>query len=524
MCGIAGYLNPEGHPPTTQEEILTRMLSIIRHRGPEGAGILTSPLAALGAVRLSIVDLEHGQQPIGNETSDVFVVFNGEIFNHRELRQELENRGHRFATHADTEVLVHLYEEHGVDFLGHLNGQFAIALWDVKKEQLLLARDRPGIRPLFYTQVGKQLIFASEIKSVLCYPGVKRVFHGEGLDQILTFWTTIGKTTLFEGINELPPAHYMLVRRDGEPRIQRYWDYDFPGSSSPERADFALQKEKLDAVLSEAVRLQLRADVPVGVYLSGGLDSSVLSALVSRCTADRFKTFSVEFEDATLDESRFQHAVAARYGTEHHAVRCSPRDVGTVFPEVIWHTEKPVFRTAPAPLYLLSKLVRDHGIKVVLTGEGADEMLWGYDTFKEQKIREFWRRRPESQMRPLLLKRLFPYLSHYSNNRYYQLIRMFYQTDLMSEDASGYSHLPRWRNNAALKSLYSTDFRASLGTVSPRDTLDSLLPGHFDRWQSLERNQYLETMTLLPGYLLSSQGDRMSMAHSVEGRVPFLDH
>ncbi|MDD2709057.1 MAG: asparagine synthase (glutamine-hydrolyzing) [Verrucomicrobiae bacterium] len=526
MCGIAGFFNSELADLSAQRNTLEAMLRRIAHRGPDEAGIFLAPGLAMGAVRLSIVDLQGGSQPIGNETGEIFVSFNGEIFNHPELRAMLEGKGHLFSTHADTEVLIHLYEEYGLDFLKQLNGQFAFALWDGRKKNLILARDRPGIRPLFFTQLGKTFVFGSEIKSLFTYPQVRRTIDPAGLDQILTFWTTVGETTFFEGIHELPPAHFLIVSANQPPRMERYWDCDFPIPSTPpaQTEDIDEAACRLKESLLESVRLQLRADVPVGVYLSGGIDSSVITSLVSQCQPGRFKTFSVQFEDPQLDESDYQQEMVSMHKTDHHFIRCGPSDVGAVFPEIVWHTEKPVFRTAPGPLFLLSKLTRENGIKVVLTGEGADEMLWGYDTFKEQKIREFWRRFPNSSRRPLLLKKLFPYLSHYRDDRYFQLLRMFYQSDLSSADLRAYSHLPRWRNNTALKSFYSPEFRARVGENSSRQAMEKCLPPDFDRWNSLERNQYLETLTLMPGYLLASQGDRMAMAHGVEGRFPFLDH
>lgn len=522
MCGIVGILNLRSTRPVEVDE-LKGMVAQMIYRGPDEYGLYRDRAIGLGVARLSIIDLVTGSQPMTNETEEIWTVFNGEIYNYSELQEELVAQGHRFKSRSDTETLTHLYEEHGIDFVTHLNGQFAIALWDRMRQRLILARDRAGIRPLFYTIHEGRLLFASVVKSLFAIKGVARQIDPVGLDQVITFWTTVGQQTAFKGVFEVPPGHFLEVEGD-QTRLRRYWDYEFPDEDgSTEVLSEAAYSESLYNALQTSVELRLRSDVPVGAYISGGVDSAVVMALLADRTSRPFHTFSVEFEDQQYDESPYQRVVADYFETEHHTIRCNYADIGETFPQVVWHAEKPLFRTAPVPFFLLSRLVRQTGLKVVLSGEGADEVLWGYDTFKEHKIRLFWQRNPSSALRPLLLKHLFPQLPHY-DKKYFHFIKMFYQQGLEMVDDRFYSHRPRWRNNVALKGYYSKDLADRLSDYDAETCLAEWLHPRFDQWNPLQRTQYLETLTLLPGYLLSSQGDRMSMAHSVEARYPFLDH
>lgn len=501
---------------------LERMIATLRHRGPDGLKHLYRPPCMLAHARLSIIDLETGTQPIANEDESVWTVLNGEIFNYIELRGELEALGHRFRTRSDTEVIVHAYEEYGVRFVERLNGQFAIALWDIPRQRLVLARDRVGIRPLFYARSPGLLLFASEIKAILAAAPGAAALDEQGIAQVFTFWGTVGQRTAFKDIKSLPPGHLLIVE-EGEDRLERYWDWTFPEGEG--RSDLTLDAaaEELRALLTDAVRLQLRSDVPVGAYLSGGLDSSGIAALTARISAKPLRTFSITFDDPEFDESEYQGQMAEHLGVEHTAVRCGYRDIGDAFPELIWHTEAPVLRTAPVPLMLLSRHVRDSGYKVVLTGEGADEVFGGYDLFKEGKIRRFWAREPQSRWRPLLFSRLYPYLARSpAANRHFA--KSFFGQRLEELDNPFYAHLTRWATTRSIFRLLSADFRAGLERARPEEELAAQLPSSFPRWAPLARDQYVEVKTLLQGYLLSSQGDRVSMAHSVEGRVPYLDH
>lgn len=523
MCGIAGVFNRvSGQAPG--EEAISRMLAMIRHRGPDEFGIYLNGPVGLGNARLCIVDVGGGQQPISNADGTMWVVFNGEIFNHVELRQELEARGHRFSTHSDTEVLVHLYEEYGPQCLARLNGQFAFAIWNTQDESLFIARDRLGVRPLFYTLHEGDLVFGSEIKAMLADPRLHAEIDSVTLDQIFTFWSPLSPRTIFKGIHELAPAHYLLVRRNGL-TIHRYWEIDFPdaqlsGAAATSGGDDYF--EEFHELLVDAAQIRLRADVPVGAYLSGGLDSSVIASIIRNHSNNRLHTFSIAFNDANFDESVFQRQMAEFLGTDHQVVEATHADIGRVFPEVIWHTEAPLMRTSPAPMFLLSKLVQESGYKVVLTGEGADEFLGGYDIFKEDKLRRFWARQPESKWRPKLLGRLYPDIAGLGRSNS-GLLAAFFRGELTDVDLPYYSHAIRWRNNRRACRFFSPAVQDELASQTTLAMDQVAYPAKYSRWGSLERAQYLEISIFLSQYLLSSQGDRVAMAHSVEGRYPFLD-
>ena len=443
MCGIAGIVNVS-ECELISLDTLTAMLGTIRHRGPDGSGIYREARAGLGNVRLSIIDISGGDQPIGNEDGSLWIVFNGEIFNYIELRPELERLGHQFTTHSDTEVVLHLYEEYGPGCLKYLNGQFAIAIWNEKNQSLFLARDRVGIRPVFYTQTAAgQLIFASEIKAILVHPRVNAEIDPEALRETFTYWSPFSPHTIFKGIYELPPAHYLLVK-DGQVTVEPYWSLDFAPEQPIRRTQDYL--DEMESLLIDATQIRLRADVPVGAYLSGGLDSSLTTAIIRRYNPNRLDTFSISFSDQAFDESHYQGMMAEHLGTDHHEVFCDYQDIARSFPDVIYHTETPILRTAPVPMFLLSALVREHNFKVVMTGEGADEFLAGYDIFKEMKIRRFWARDPESTIRPRLLSRLYPDINRLGSSGAF--LTAFFKRDLTRTDSPFYSHAIRWNNTA----------------------------------------------------------------------------
>lgn len=519
MCGIAGILNLN-----KQQEIplntIKSMAEILQHRGPDGFGFYIDDTIGLAHARLSIIDLEGGWQPIYNENKTICIILNGEIFNFIELREFLIDKGHTFSTKSDTEVIIHLYEEYGIECLNHLNGQFAFAIWDKEKERLFLARDRVGIRPLFYTLSNGTLIFASEIKSLFINERINREIDPYALDQIFTFWMTIPPRTAFRNIYELPSGHYMVVEK-GNINIRRYWDPDFiPDTNLRTEAEYA---EALLELLVNSARLQLRADVPVGAYLSGGIDSSVITTLIKQYTDTPLRTFSVTFSDKAYDESAYQRQMIEFLGADHSNINCTYSSIGNIFPEVIWHTEKPILRTAPAPLFLLSKLVRDSGYKVVLTGEGSDEILSGYDIFKEAKVRRFIEKYPDSKFRPLILKRLYPYLAN-SPVRALKYAEAFFKVDGNDYPAEYFSHIPRWSTTSKIKVFFSDHLKDILSNHTHFDELSRLVTNDIGKYDYLSQAQYIEIKTLLSGYLLSSQGDRVAMAHSIEGRFPFLDH
>jgi asparagine synthase (glutamine-hydrolysing) len=517
MCGIVGVLS-RGAGGAPEPEHLDRMLGLVRHRGPDAAGRYLDDQVMLGHARLSIVDLEGGLQPLTNEDEALWLVCNGEVFNHRALRADLEARGHRFRTGSDCETILHLYEEDGPAAVHALNGQFAFALWDRRRRRLLLGRDRLGIRPLFYTRATDgALVFASEIKALLAYPGVARELDPVALGQVFSTWAPVPPRTMFKGVLSLRPGHLLLADDQGQ-TVRRYWRPRFPAAGAEPPPSDADAADELRALLDDATRLRLQADVPVGAYVSGGLDSSAVAALALRHTP-RLATFAVAFTDGEFDERPQQERVARLLGTEHHTITCGPADIAEVFPDVVWHAETPLLRTAPAPLFKLAGLVRARGLKVVLTGEGADEFLLGYDLFKETRVRAFWARQPGSRLRPRLLRRLYGHIPELARPSQAYL-EAFFGAGLDAVGSPAFSHAVRWANTARLHRYFSPDIREQLAAAD----LDALLAEQDDRWDPVARAQHAEVATFLDPYLLSSQGDRVAMAHAVEGRFPFLDY
>lgn len=521
MCGFAGYAG-EGFGAERAPSLLAAMGQAIAHRGPDGHGIWTGTGIGLAHMRLSIVGLSDGQQPMTSADGRYTIAFNGEIFNYVELREELKARGATFRTGSDTEVLLQLYAYDGGACLQKLNGDFAFAIWDATERKLFLARDRMGVRPLFYTQHKGTLYFASEVKALLTVPGIEAELDPFALDQIFTLWAPIAPRTAFRDIFELEPGQ-MLVREGGTNRLTSWWTLDFPDDGEAGAADERDRSEELRALLSDAVRLRMRADVPVGSYLSGGLDSSLITALAAPIAPNGLNTFSVTFDSAEHDESSFQHEVATVLGTRHRSVASSPEAIAAAFPDIIRFAERPILRTAPAPLYTLAGLVRENGMKVVLTGEGADEVFAGYDIFREAKVRRFCARQPGSKIRPHLFRKLYPYLPGLKQQSA-EYLSAFFGAGASDPADPLFSHRPRIRSTAAAKIFYSDDLRNTLGDYDAAEELVTRLPERFGRWHPLHQAQYLETRLLLPGYILSSQGDRMAMAHGIEGRFPFLDH
>ena len=520
MCGISGILKLDSSRVSRDQ--LGKMIASLRHRGPDASGMHLAGTVGLAHARLSIIDLQGGAQPMCTSDGGLWITFNGEIFNYIELREELLSKGHRFATRSDTEVILNAYREYGEECVHHFNGQWAFAICDTKERKLFLSRDRFGVRPLFYTQTADSFLFASEIKALLTCPEVPAEIDLQSLDQIFTFWVTLPPRTAFKNIFQLPPGCSLTIE-DGDVRVRQYWSVSHANTGELHDADEQPLAGELLHLLEDATRIRLRSDVPVGAYLSGGIDSTVTTALVRRIASDRLRSFSITFEDAEFDEQSYQDEASAFLGTQHSNVSCSSNDIARVFPEVIWHTEQPIIRTAPAPMFLLSKLVRENGFKVVLTGEGADEVLGGYDIFKEAKIRRFWGRNLESRWRPLLLRRLYPYMENIQRQPAAYLQHFFRVTE---QDLASpfFSHLPRWELTAKLKMLFSADVREATDNYDGVSEIEQALPSAYRSWSTFSQAEYLEAKYLLPGYILSSQGDRMAMAHSVEGRYPFLDY
>lgn len=529
MCGICGVLALDG-PLNLPAETPERMIGVMTHRGPDEFGAWRDRSAFLGHARLSIIDLESGQQPMTADAGRYWITFNGEIFNYPELTEQLVELGYNFRTRCDTEVILHAFEEWGPECVDHFNGQFAFAIFDRHSRQLFLARDRFGIRPLFLAEHAGQLLFASEIKSLRAFPGFEPVLRPAHLAEAFQHWASLGAATVFEGVSQLPAGHVAMVgdegfgRRGPDPlpacvRVRRYWHPTFLDAEEDHRfvsdREIKTMAEELRGKLVDAATIRLRADVPVGAYLSGGLDSSATAAIIHRYTDHRLKTFSVGFEDPAFDETRWQRSMAEHIGTEHQSIQTGADDIASRFRDVVWHAETPILRTAPAPLHALSGLVRGEKFKVVLTGEGADEVFVGYNIFREAKVRNFWSRDPQSRRRSGLLTRLYPYLAQSPP----EFSRKFYGAGLDHPQDPLFSHGPRWSNTSSLVNF--------LAPHEPRDSrgilIDSL-PADFQRWGPVARAQCVEMSTFLSGYLLCSQGDRMLMGNSVEGRFPFLDH
>lgn len=523
MCGIAGILDLGGHP--IDRGALVKMSDVIVHRGPDADGHFVDGPCGLAHRRLAIIDLSGGAQPMSIDDGALTVTFNGEIFNYLELKQELEQKhGRVFRSKSDTETLLHAYAVWGERCVEHFNGQWAFALWDRRAGRLFASRDRIGVRPFFWTVHDGRFLFASEVKSLFTDRSVPRAFDLDGMNEVLTYWCARAPRTVWQGIHELPPGCSLSMRpSDRSPTVTRYWQlaYDVDLGAEDDTAEQQRSEELLELLVA-ASEIRLRADVPVGAYVSGGLDSSVIAGIIKRKTPTSLSTFSVTFDEAELDESAFQNDVVQALGTEHATVRATTSLIGAVFPQVVWHAETPVVRTAPAPLYVLAGLVRERGMKVVLTGEGADEMLGGYDIFKEAKLRRFWARQPASKLRPLLLRRLYPYMQNLqAQPEAYR--RAFFHVGDGELSSPFFSHLPRWRLTQQIKGLLSDDVAAQIEKVDPSDSLRDELPERFSRWHPFAQAQYLEATLLLPGYILSSQGDRVAMGRSIEGRYPFLD-
>ena len=516
MCGIAGILHADP-ARAIDEPTLRRMAGAIRHRGPDGYGIASGGGAGLVSTRLAIFDIPSGWQPMQGAHRDTVMVYNGEVFNHYELRKELESQGERFRTTSDTEILLRLLDRDGPEALHRCNGQWGIAHLDRPSRTLTLMRDRFGVRPLHYaTLPDGGIVFSSEVKGILASGLVEAVPDLEGIDEVFTFWAARPPRCAFKGIRLLPPGH-LLVWRDGEIVEERPWWQPRYATAAPEPAP-----EALGELLRDSVRLRLRADVPVGCYLSGGLDSSLTTALAVEQTDHQLRTFSLAFRDPLFDESAFQRQVAEELGTQHHVIEIGPEEITDAFQDVMLHLETPVIRSAGVPLYLLARSTREQGITVVATGEGADELYWGYDLFKEAKVRAFCARDPDAAWRASLFDRMYPYFASTGGRRGESWRRFFLDAGPATDPL--FSHQTRIAATSGVKSLYSGDTRAALAGVDPLERLRDDLPEEFGRMSVLERAAYLELTTLLGNHLLAAQADRVGMAHGIEGRFPFLDH
>jgi asparagine synthase (glutamine-hydrolysing) len=508
MCGIVGlwhWNDGGGEYPRAIE----RMLAQVRHRGPDETGCYSDDRVALGTARLSIIDAGGGHQPMLDPERRYCLAYNGEIYNYVELRALLESHGHRFESRSDTEVLLHAWLQWGADALPRLNGMFAFALYDRVQDTLVLARDRFGERPLFYRWSNGRLAFASELKAFLALDDFEFAFDEPALASIFRTWTPLPDATGFRDIRQVPPGSYVTFTP--EPHVRRY--YELPLDRRYEQTDFETAADETRGRLEASVRLRLRSDVEVGTYLSGGIDSAVVTALAVQCSNHPVRTFSVGFEEREFDEAPAQRIMAERLGTRHHRLLVSNTDIAAAFPAALRHAEVPVFRTAFVPMYLLSREVYAQGIKVVLTGEGADEVFLGYDIFKETKIRSSAANDVDIRR---MIAALYPYESHLHGDAS-PLFALFKQFSGGAGDPF-FSHHLRFHNSS-----FATRLLRHQGDDSLRRLGDWMHAEGADAWPPMARAQWLEFRTLLAGYLLSSQGDRAGMAHSVESRCPFLD-
>jgi asparagine synthase (glutamine-hydrolysing) len=450
-----------------------------------------------------------------NEDGQIVLTSTCEVFNHPELRHELEQRGHVFRTRCHAEVLVHGYEEWGPGLLQRLDGQFAFAIYDRNHETVFLARDRFGVRPLFYAQRNGDLYFGSEIKAILASGEVEPSLDPRGLDEVLRFGAARPPRTPFSGIAALEPGTYG-VWKDGAFWLRHYYELDYP-----ETAEEPLDAiEQLDELMLRSVGMRLRADVPVGAYMNGGLDSSITASLARSASPHPLQSFSIAFAVPELEESLHQEEVTSAMGSDHNASVITSDTIAQSFPDVLWHTETPLLRTAPALMYHLAKVTRESGVNVVVSGDGADELFLGNDVFKEMSVRRFCLRRPESLGRLRLFDRINPGYSHDARapeSMGRSLLEAARLTDPL------FSHLPRFLSSR-IDHFYSKEFSAGLGGLDVVGELRASLPTRFFGWSPLNQAAYLEMTTRLSPYLLSSYGERMTMAHGVEGRYPFLDH
>jgi asparagine synthase (glutamine-hydrolysing) len=513
MCGIAGIARQDASGVSVHS--LGRMAAAIRHRGPDGYGFYTGRKVGLAHVRLAVVDSEGPGQPIANEDGQIVVVSTCEVFNHPELRQELLSRGHVFRTRCHAEVLVHGYEEWGTGLLQRLDGQFAFALYDRNQESVFVARDRFGMRPLFYAQRNGDFYFGSEIKAVLATGEVEAALDPRGLDEVLRFGAARPPRTPFSGIAALEPGTYGIWK-DGALWLRHYYELDYP-EASEEPEDVV---EQLDEIMLRSVGMRLRADVAVGAYLSGGLNSSITASLARSASPHPLRSFSITYAIRELDKSLRQEEVAAAVGSHHTSAVVEMDTVAQTFPDVLWHAETPLLHTNPALMYHLAKVTKESGISVVVGGDGANEIFLGDDLFKEESVRRFCLRRPQSQMRPRLFGRIERCAAEQWGSE--DTLRRSLLESAQASDPL-FSHLPLFLSSR-IDEFYTPEFKDGLGGIDVIRELRASLPTRFFGWSPLNQAAYLEMTTRLSPYLLASHGDRMTMAHGVEGRYPFLDH
>ncbi len=508
MCGICGVFNLQSGEPVSRD-LIAQMTDLISHRGPDESGMYLNGPVGLGSTRLSIIDLSNGHQPMSNETGDVWIVFNGEIWNYKALRKEFLEKGHRFRTNSDTETIIHAYEEYGVDCIAHLHGMFGLAIWDVTRRRLLLARDRVGKKPLYYTRVDGNLVFASEIKSLLCHPQVKRRADVQALADFLSVRYVPGPATLFANISKVLPGHLILFE-NGEIKEHCYWDFTFGKTEDHPVEDYI---QGIRQHINRAVEERLMADVPLGAMLSGGVDSSIITGIMSQLMNEPVKTFAVGFDVPGYSELPYARLVAQHFGTEHHdlIVKCS--DLSAYWPLLTWHRDEPVSEPSDIGVYLVSKLAKQY-VKVVLSGEGGDELFAGYPKYIVDWLARYYQILP-APMRDQLISPLLERLP-------YNMRKLKMTARALSQPAP-----ERWMNWFG---VFNGQLKTNLLSASTKASVDNDSSQAFRRW--LEKNPqrddlssmlYLDTKIWLPDNLLM-KGDKMTMAASLESRIPLLDY
>jgi asparagine synthase (glutamine-hydrolysing) len=517
MCGIAGIVASDALRPEERHRV-TRMRDVLAHRGPDAAGLFVDAHAALGHRRLSIVDLAGGSQPLGNEDQTIQIVYNGEIYNHADLRRELEAAGHRYATRSDTETIVHAYEQWGDDCVTRLRGMFAFAIWDAPKRRLLLARDRLGVKPLYWTLTRDRLLFGSEIKAILESGLVEARPYEAAWPEVLATRATSGDATLFAGIRKLMPGH-VLTYGDGRVSTRRYWDVPAAGALPARRTSRAANAEAFRALLDESVRIRLMSDVPLGVFLSGGIDSSAIAGLMARHLGRPLETFSVAFEDRASNELAYAREVAGALGARNHEVIVGEREFFTALPRLIWHEDEPIAHPSSVPLYFVSALARSQ-VKVVLTGEGSDELLAGYGRYPRALLN--WRlgRLYDAAVPAAIRRRVGPWASRLPGRAGRYARRSFLAVEHAPEmtffDNFAAVNLAGQRQLLSPRLAPLADRRRAYGTL-----MDCFETPNRSR-PLLDRLLYTDLKTYLVELLMKQ--DQMSMAASIESRVPFLDH
>ena len=521
MSGIVGFYTKKATADPLG--VLKRMLTRIKHRGSDYNGVFVSSSVGLGEGQRLPAIQQTQNIPFSNKDEDLWIVWSGAVFNRSFLKLKLLNKAYQLKTDSDAELILLLYQEFGVGCLDMINGQFAFSIWDVMKNELFLARDRMGICPLYYSMSNNRFVFASEMKALFEYPQLTPKISAKSLTQTATFWATLTPNTIFEGVSELSPGQYLKLNSDGL-QTKAYWGFPVYMPEDYSKYNLADSIDQFDELFSDAVAIRTQQDEPFGAYLSGGIDSSVTTAYIKNLHPDlNLDTFSISFTNPDFDESAFQNIAVDYYKTNHSKVICSDTDIANNFKDVVWHAESTLLRSSPAPMFMLSKLARKSNIQTVVTGEGADEILGGYNIFKEAIIREFWAKEPTSKYRPLLLKKLYPYLSQMGNTNDMAL-KMFFGYKLTETSSPVYSHLLRWSNTARIKNFFSANIKNEIKDYNPVEEYSEKVKTKLSGVDLLSRAQWVEANIFTMSYLLPSQGERMAAANSVEGRFPFLDH